>query len=77
MHNTLAKELSEFTKCINESLCPLINFKIKCQFLESKNILLILASLILLVMPIVNTDVNKKKNKINSLLKIKVQYFNT
>lgn len=39
--------------------------------------LLILVSPILLVLPIINNGFNKVKNRINSLLKIKVQYFST
>lgn len=70
--NALAKEPLEFIKYANESLCPLINFKIKCSSLKAIY-LLILASHTLLVMPIINIDFNKIKNRINSLLK--VQYF--
>lgn len=70
--NTLAKEPLEFIKYTNESLCPLINFKIKCSSFKGIY-LLILASHTLLVMPIINIDFNKIKNRINSLLK--AQYF--
>lgn len=70
--NTLVKEPLEFIRYANESLCPLINFKIKCSSLKAIH-LLILAFHILLVMPIINIDFNKIKNRINSLLK--VQFF--
>lgn len=70
--NTLAKEPLEFIKYTNESLCPLINFIIKGSSLKAIY-LLIFASHTLLVMPIINTDSNEIKNRINSLLK--VQYF--